>query len=292
MLEKLRFKSIQKDNLDKKCKKNMKISIFGHTGFIGSNMVKFLKDKKIEYEKLDINDPQIFEKNLGHVIYCIGVVGDFKERPFDTVESHVCLLARILKNCKFESFLYLSSTWIYSDSTMEEDEVVVNSTRINDLYKIAKLMGESLCLALNSKKIKIVRLSTVVGENVSQGTFLASVIHDAVFKNKIIVHMSPSSEKDYVDIDDVVEILLKIILKGKNKVYNVASGYGIKVKDIIDEIKKITNCEIHFQSDATERILPKTNISKIQNEFGFVPSSIFDKLKDMILFENKKKEQV
>ena len=78
----------------------MKFSVFGFNGFIGSNMVDFLRNQKIECDEIDPNDPQVFEKNLGHVIYCIGVTGDFRKKPFDTVEAHVCLLSKILKQCK------------------------------------------------------------------------------------------------------------------------------------------------------------------------------------------------
>ena len=92
----------------------MKFTILGANGFIGSNLVKFLKTKNCEIFTPNISE--ITSENLGHVIYCIGITSDFRERPFDTVNSHVSLLNDFLKNHNFESFLYLSSTRVYMNS--------------------------------------------------------------------------------------------------------------------------------------------------------------------------------
>lgn len=269
----------------------MKFSVFGFNGFIGSNMVDFLRNQKIECDEIDPNDPQVFEKNLGHVIYCIGVTGDFRKKPFDTVEAHVCLLSKILKQCKFDSFLYLSSTRIYYNSiTTDEDnvQIITNPNKFEDIYNISKIMGESLCLASNKQNIRIARLSNVVGDNVKTDNFLTSLIHDAVINKKIILHTTVESEKDYVFVNDVVEILSKIALEGKNKIYNIASGENIKVKEIIEELIKNVNCEVCFSSDSNENIFPKINIKKITEEFNYKPTPILNKITKIIKKYQKK----
>ena len=267
----------------------MKFSIFGSNGFIGSNMVNFLKSKKIEYDVVNPNDEKIFEKQLGHVIYCIGLTADFRNRPFDTVESHVCLLEKILKKCKFKSFLYLSSTRVYSNSvsTNETEQLFVNPNNLDDLYNISKLMGESLCFASNYQNVRIARLSNVVGNNKNNDNFLSSILHDAIINKKIILHTKPTNEKDYVDIDDVVKLLYCIAFQGKEKIYNVASGKNTKVIEIINEITNIINCEVHFSSDSIEHSFPIIDIKKIQKEFNFEPTPFLFKLKEMILSEIK-----
>ena len=270
----------------------MKFSVFGSNGFIGSNMVNFLRNQKIECDTLDPNDEKIFERSLGHIIYCIGITADFREQPFDTVESHVCLLHKILKKCKFDSFLYLSSTRVYlgSTSTNEPEQLLVNPNNLDDLYNISKLMGESLCLASNFKNVRIARLSNVVGNNMKNNDFLASILHDAIINKKIILHMKPNSEKDYVCIDDVVEILYKITLQGKEKIYNIASGKNTKVIEITNKINNLTNCEVQFASDAIEQFFSQISIKRIQNEFSFKPTFALDELGKIIdTYQNKTK---
>ena len=262
----------------------LKFSIFGFNGFVGTNIVDFLREQKIKCDEIDINDPQIFEKNLGHVIYCIGVTGDFKDRPFDTVESHVCLLQKILKKCKFESFLYLSSTRVYlnSTSTNETERLLVNPNNLDNLYNISKIMGESLCFSSHQQNVRVARLSNVIGNNKNQNDFISSIIHDALYNKKIILHTTSTSEKDYVSIDDVVKCLKNISLYGNKKIYNIASGKNTKVIKIINEIKQIINCEVIFADNLIEQSFPIINIQRIQEEFDFIPSSFFLKLKEII----------
>lgn len=268
----------------------MKFSIFGSNGFIGSSIVKYLETQNIEYELLEPNDKKIKNRQLGHVIYAIGVTGDFRQRYFDTVESHVCVLHKILKECKFESFLYLSSTRIYSGtkSSSESENIVINPNNIEDLYNISKLMGESLCLSMNSSKIRVARLSNVVGNNLEQNDFLSSIIHDAINKKKILIRTTESSEKDYVHIDDVVKILYQISLKGNERVYNIASGKNTKVLEIMNEIKKFVNCNIEFSPDAIEQIFPRIEINRIEKEFNFRATLFLLRLKDIIKSHNQK----
>ncbi len=270
----------------------MKFSIFGSNGFIGSNMVKFLKSQNHECDELEPNDERIFQQPLGNVIYCIGLTADFRERPFDTVEAHVCLLHKILTRCKFDSFLYLSSTRVYSNSasTNENDRLFVEPTNPDNLYNISKLMGESICMASKFQNVRIARLANVVGVGGNQNDFLNSLIHEVVSNKKISLHTTPTSEKDYVYIDDVTKILEKIAIHGKEKLYNVASGNNTKVVEIINDIKKIINCEIDFSSNVVEHSFPKINIEKIQNEFNFKPILFRSKLKNMI-FEIKDKRK-
>ena len=268
----------------------MKFSIFGSKGFIGSNMTSYLKNQKIECDELEPDDEQIFEKPLGHVIYCIGVTADFRERPFDTVEAHVCTLHKILKKCNFDSFLYLSSTRVYLDSisTNETEQLLVNPNNLDNLYNISKLMGESLCFASEAQNVRIARLSNVVGNNKDHNDFLSSIIHDAVYNKKIILHTVPDSEKDFVCIEDVVRCLQMITLNGTKKIYNIASGKNTKIIEITNKLNCIVNCKINFGKDCLNKSFPIINIKRIQEEFKFKPSPFLFKLKEMVQLETEK----
>jgi len=267
----------------------MKFSIFGSKGFIGSNLVNFLKSQKIECQEVEVNDEKIFEKPLGHVIYCIGITADFRKRPFDTVESHVCLLHKILKKCEFDSFLYLSSTRIYSNSssTNEDSYLVINPNKFEEIYNISKIMGESICLASEKSNVRIARLSNVVGNYLNKNNFLSSLIHDALINKEILLHTTSESEKDYVHIDDVVKVLYDISSRGKEKIYNVASGRNTQTKEIIDKLKRITECNVFFAENVKEHSFPKINIKKIKEEFNFEPSDFLLKLDDIVLSHNQ-----
>ena len=50
-------------------KKKIKYTIFGHKGFLGSNLVKYLKNSNCDVYLPSRNKVK-FDKNLNNVIYC------------------------------------------------------------------------------------------------------------------------------------------------------------------------------------------------------------------------------
>ena len=263
---------------------SLKFTIFGSKGFIGSKLVEYLTSQGIECDTPDIHDETIYRRSLGHVIYAIGITSDFRERPFDTVKSHVCLLNDFFKKSNFDSFLYLSSTRIYSNSTStnEENSLHVNPANFSDLYNISKIMGESICLSFKNSNIRIARLSNVVGKNIESNDFLFSIIKDAVFKKNIKLCTDPNSEKDYIYVDDVVKILPRISQNGDYRIYNVGSGKNTAVKDIVYELKKITGCSVNFDTNSKLHSFPEISINRVIDEFDFNPSELLSKIKEIV----------
>jgi nucleoside-diphosphate-sugar epimerase len=262
----------------------MKFTILGASGFIGSNLVASLQQLGIECITPSRNDKSIFEQELGHVIYCIGLTADFRQKPFETVNAHVCYLLEILKKVKFESFLYLSSTRLYSTLDMghEESSLKASPFELNDLYNLSKMMGESVCLAYNDSSVRVVRLSNVYGKDFSSDNFLTSIIRDAVDKNRVFLHTALNSEKDYISVEDVAYLLPKISISGKYRLYNIASGMNISNNALLQSIKKETGCIIEVKKDAKSIKFPIININRIKHEFGFSPIKLNDVIHKVI----------
>ncbi len=261
----------------------MKFTVLGANGFLGSHLVSYLKEQNHECYTPDIRKENLSNENLGNVIYAIGV-SDFLNKPLETIDAHVCILNQILKKSDFDSLLYLSSGRIYynTSSTTEDEIVTVDPTSLDDLYNISKIMGESICMAFKRKKIKIVRPSNVLGTGATKNNFVPSIISDALKNNKIILNSTLDSEKDYVDVDDLVTLIPKILLDGKYDIYNIASGYNTKTRDIVNEIVKLTDCKVEIKKDAKEFSFPKICVDKIKNEFNFTPIPVVNQIKKMI----------
>ena len=261
----------------------MKFTILGSKGFIGSHLVKSLEKKEISCFAPDLRKQDILQENLGHIIYSLGV-SDFIQRPYDAVDAHVCIVRKILEKGHFDSFLYLSSGRIYYNgtSTEEEDNIIINPLQQNDLYNISKAMGESICISSKKENIRIVRPSNVTGNNFSSNLFIPSILRDAVDNRKIFLRSTLDSEKDYVHIDDVVHLLPEIAVKGKQQVYNIAFGKNITNQEIVNEISRLTDCEVEVQSQASKFSFPTISIKRIKNEFGFLPTPIIPRLEEMV----------
>ena len=284
-----KYVDIKNHSLDKKLflviyiKKYMKYTILGSKGFIGKEFTKYLEKKGHECFTPEIREESLKGIDLGHVIYSAGVP-NFIQRPYDAVDAHVCQLKDILENSNFESLVYFSGGRVYNkiNSTKENDDLIFNPTDKDDLYGISKIMGESLCIASENPRVHIVRLTNVTGNNFTSNLFLPSIIRDAIIENKIKIRTTLSSKKDYVYIDDILDLIPKISINGKNKMYNIASGKNIESGELINKISKITGCSVEVSPDAKEYSYPETSIIKIKEEFNFHPTNVLDKIENMV----------
>src|ERR1039457_2553989 len=141
----------------------MNATVLGSQGFIGSLLVRHLRQIGVNVFAPPRDDPAIFTNSLGHLFYCAGLTADFRQKPVATIRAHVSYLVDVLEQANYESLLYLSSTRVYAGATgsREEEKLRVNPCEPSDLYNLSKLTGEAACLAFKKKNVRIARLSNV-----------------------------------------------------------------------------------------------------------------------------------
>jgi len=244
-------------------------TVLGASGFVGRNLVQHLEKLGHEVFAPPRNHSDILSRPLGHVIYCIGLTADFRQRPFDTVAAHVSVLATVLEHASFDSFLYLSSTRVYAKSTDTRETAVlpVDSSDPSDLYNLSKLMGESLCLNSGRRVARVVRLSNVIGFDPTSSNFLASLIREAL-SGRIQLRSALASAKDYIAIDDVLELLPRIAVDGKAFIYNVASGRNIANHVLVEDLVELTDCIVEVVDDAPLIAFPAIDVTRLRDEFA------------------------
>lgn len=256
----------------------MKFTVLGATGFIGRNLVEFLRTQNLIVNAPDHHQPdwlkQLLSDDLGHVFYCIGLTANFRQRPFDTVEAHVCLLKKILEQGRMDSLTYLSSTRIYENAVGTDETTMLQGIPSNPehLYNISKLMGESLCLA-SSNKTKIVRLSNVYGNDINSQNFLTSVLKEAVQNSSVQFLTTPQSSKDYISITEVVRLLPRIAIDGVHSLYNLATGQNTTNANIAIGLER-EGVKTSFSEDSKHWSFPKIDVARLNSEFGLVANTL------------------
>lgn len=248
----------------------MNFTVFGAGGFIGRHLVAYLDAQGHQVFAPERDDAEIFRRPLGHVIYCIGVTADFRRRPLDTVRAHVSVLADVLERADFESLLYLSSTRVYAKSAdaSETSVLQVDSADPSDLYNLSKLMGESLCLNCGRQSTRIARISNVAGFDADSDNFLSVLVREAL-AGKIILRSDPASAKDYIALEDVVALLPRIALQGRERIYNVASGTNTTNATLTQILRELSGCMVETAKNAPHIIFPIIDTARIRNEFGY-----------------------
>jgi nucleoside-diphosphate-sugar epimerase len=263
-------------------------TIFGSAGFIGSNLTRYLRSLGHDVKEIGRGVP-VANEDLGDAIYCAGVTSDFRTRPFDTVTAHVSYMSEIAEKAKFRSFLYLSSTRLYMNSTntSPEDELTVNPNNGSDLYNLSKLMGE--CLLLNSglQGVKIARLSNVLGLDLGSNNFALDLCRQAV-DGDITLQTSLGSSKDYIHINDTVRYLAAIAMSSSNKIYNVASGTNHTNSEIVDRLSALTNCTFSVQPSAITVANTPIDVRALHAEFGQPRYDALDALLQIVTELRKK----
>jgi nucleoside-diphosphate-sugar epimerase len=253
-------------------------TVLGCQGTIGRALTTALQGEGFVVQAVDrTNLPGLLssDRSCGHVVSCIGLTGDFRRRPLDTVEAHVGMTARCVAALRCESFLYLSSTRVYAraDDTSEDAALGCQPTDASDLYNLSKLTGEVLCLADPRPRLRVVRLSNVYSAEPGAATFLGEIVAAGRATWRVLFRQGPDSEKDYVSLADVVRLLPAIAIKGRHRLYNMAAGHNTRHAEIAAALATARGWQTAFVDDAPTIHFAPIAIDRIREEFG-APSGI------------------
>ena len=239
----------------------MKATVLGASGFIGRHLARTLAEQGHDVATPARGD-DVFQRPLNHVWYCIGLTADFRQRPLDTVDAHVCLLRRILEHAEYDSLIYLSSTRVYAGSASAEETqaLTVCPGSPDHLYNLSKLMGENLTLAAG-RNSRVARLSNVLGPDMGLDNFVGSVLDEAARTGSVRFRTALESNKDYVWIDDVVAGLIALAGAGAAPITNLAGGRNVTHAELADWLRA-RNVSVSVEADAPTSTFPTIAIDR------------------------------
>jgi UDP-glucose 4-epimerase len=266
-------------------------TVIGGDGFIGRRLRARLHGEGWECWLPRRDDPGLWRRDLGRVFYCAGLTADFAERPFDTVEAHVSLLSRVLRDARFESLVYLSSTRLYDglgdvDAT-EDLPLRLDPGSPRHLYDLSKALGESLCSVAGHGRARVARLSCVWGDAADAQGFLPALLQrvlasraapDGARRPRLLVESSPRLARDYVHIDDVVDALVALAARGEATIYNVAGGCNVGNAQLFELLAAASGCELVPAHDRPAPAAPRISIARMADEFGWRPADVLDRV--------------
>jgi UDP-glucose 4-epimerase len=244
------------------------------------------KDSRVTLEYGDICDKGVkdFLKDVEIVYHLAAISGiaacnKYPEMALKiNVEGTLNLLEHAARR-EVEYFIYPSSAAVYG----EIDEVLATENLpLNPLnkYGAMKASCEALCKAYyNSHGLGtiILRFTNIygVGTYPKWRTAVTNFIKRALSNENLVIHGSGEQKRDFIHIDDVIEIY-KFIIKpqAKGEVFNAGSGYVASVKEVAEVVLKIAkkkgiNVNIDFEKprESKERTFGY-DISKLRS-LGF-----------------------
>lgn len=215
---------------------------------------KFKRFKNVKYLKgnlLNLNFCNSVTKNIDEVYMCAAYTAGANiinknslKFVFDNSIMNLNILESSSKN-KVKKFIFLSSSIVYPDSKKKMNESDVNYTFFKKYHNVSwmKIYTEKVSeMYTNKIKILIIRPSNLYGPFDKFNPSVAKVIPSLIYKfenhRKVEVWGNGKEIKDFMFIDDFIDILLK--LKNRIKkfdIINVASERQVKIKDLVEIIK-------------------------------------------------------
>ncbi len=216
-------------------------TVLGASGFVGQRLAARLRAAGHVVYTPQRDDPGLFQCDLGRVIYCVGMTADYAARPFDTVQAHVGLLARVLQEARFEHLVYLSSTRLYDSVAAQDGAPLDEATPLplepgkpRHLYDLSKALGENLCLNAAGGKGAVARLSCVYDWSTGAPGFLSQWLQSAAQAKELDIDSATGIVRDYIHLDDVVTALMGMSEQRCSGIVNVASGEQVANSELAD----------------------------------------------------------
>ena len=257
-----------------------KILITGCAGFIGSSIAKSLILKKYDIYGIDnlstgnknnvpkgvkfikgrCEDDKILKKiksiKFQTIIHFAGQSSGEKSfyDPMEDLNSNFYSTVKLINyahNNRCKHFIYASSMSVYGDVSNQAVSETKKCKPIS-FYGASKLASENYINLFKKKKLNstILRIFNVYGpgQNLNSSKHgMISIYLSQIFKNKkLIVKGSKNRSRDFIYIDDVVNIVLKVIGNKKcfNKTLNIGSGKKYTIYQVIKKMKQV--CKINF----------------------------------------------
>lgn len=238
------------------------VIIFGAYGLVGSNLIETLPQfiqEPYSITKIKCDEPTTSEEKADYIIFTAGYGQPLKfcEDKLRTIEINTLSLIRAFSYLKPNGkFLYISSSEVYSGSETPYKEDIMGTTtpqHSRSCYIEGKRCGEAICQAFREKgvDVKIARLALAYGATKLGDSRVLNQFIEQGLKGNITLRDSGSTIRTYCYIQDACELMWKILLNGKDVVYNVGGFSTISIADLAREIGHIMNATVTIPKEDT-----------------------------------------
>ena len=281
---------------------NDKIYVAGHTGLVGSAIMRLLKKKGYSKiitrtsEELDLRNQKLvnefFENEQPVYVFLaaakVGGIMANQTYPADFIFDNLSIQNNIIHSAYksgVEKLLFLGSSCIYPKNApqpIEEDYLMTGFLEpTNDAYAIAKIAGIKMCQAYHRQfgcRFISVMPTNLYGQgdnyNLQNAHVLPALLrkfHEAKLNNDstVTVWGTGKPRREFLHVDDAAMACYFLMQRYEShEIINVGSGLDHTIKEMATIIKKITNYtgNIIFDEskpDGTPRKL--LNVDKIKN---------------------------
>jgi len=266
------------------------IFVTGSLGFIGRKIIEKLPKSGVltdsnNSKRIDLrNIKEVLKIDSADVVIHLGGKIPKKELKWnDYFDNNVSGTLNVLEYCikkKVKKLIYVSS-YVYGNPEycpIDENHPV----NPHSAYNESKYLAERLCKFYCDRtelNLTILRPFNIFGESMNEGFLLTNLIN-AVKTDKKITIVNKNSKRDFLYIDDFVDLILKIKdYNCKFEIFNVGTGVSFSFNDVIKKIEYITSKKLnldYLEDDKTFMGNIQADISKIKEKLNWKPKIEFE----------------
>lgn len=198
------------------------------------------------------------------------------------ITENIAITVNLLEACvkrKINRIIFISSGGtVYGDAECPIPETA--ETNPITTYGIQKLTIEKMLFLYNymyGLEYRIARLSNPYGpyQRPNGRLGVITMFTDCALRGKkVVVYGDGSVVRDYIYIDDAITAILNIsFYHCKYRIYNVGSGIGLSIKEVLYEIMNVLNVNIDIEHTQSRNVDLKMNYidpTRYESEFGEV----------------------
>ncbi|MGD9672516.1 MAG: NAD-dependent epimerase/dehydratase family protein [Candidatus Nitrosocosmicus sp.] len=270
----------------------MKILLTGHTGFIGTNLINkfspsysFVTLNPVNQARINIlNKDELNDlEEVDAIIHLAAKtsISNSIANPYEVYYTNMVGTLNVLDyavNKDVKNIINLS-TFVYGiPKYMPIDEG--HPVNPHAPYNKSKIISEKLCEYYskgNGLNIVTLRPFNIYGPK--QKSSFISIAIQKMFRHEPVKLSKPGTQRDFLYIDDFLDLIAKILNefpKGYN-VYNVGYGQSFSLEKIIEILETITNIKINTEYDSSIRlndiIEMRADTEKVKKRFNWEPKT-------------------
>ena len=277
-----------------------KLLITGAYGLVGSNICKLLENyPDIEVTKVKFDNLSGAYEPFDYIIHAAGYG---QPQMFGKDKILTININTRITNALFEclkpggKFLFISSSEVYSGYPSPHSEEMIGTTTPQHpraCYIEGKRCGEAICMAYKEQgyDVKIARLALAYGPGTKKydTRVLNQFIEQALTLGRIKLLDQGDAKRTYCYVQDACELMLDILFKGKDTVYNVGGFSEISIRDLANTIATMTGGYVVLGENSLEGSPDsvRLDMTKTLKEFPRDFVSMYDGLTSTIEYQKE-----
>jgi len=271
----------------------MKVLVTGSKGFLGNAFSKKLFEHGHEVIGYDLpEDIRDREKVSASIKGCdcvfhFAAVADLnyaRLHPYETLDINVMGTASVAEACSKHRvpLNFISTGCVYGNNgvSVSDEESLKHPTEV---YAYSKLAAEQIVEAYhvnNGLNYNIIRSSTFYGPNMRKELAIYIFLEHAKNNKPLLIHGSGKQTRTFIYIDDVLDVLIRLLIKPMNQTFNIAGVEEISILHLAHKCCGVADSMVpilHIKDRHGQIFHETLSIEKAHRLLGWAPKWSLDK---------------